>query len=75
MYILATLVLKYQKIPVFQVVEPLQLVGLQLRHEAETAQIDAQHRHAVQRHGAGQMQDGAVAAKGNEQISPLDLLL
>ena len=55
--------------------QTLQLVLLQLRHKAQAAQIDTQHRHTVERHGPGQVQDRAVAAEGDEQVGPLDLLL
>jgi len=58
-----------------QVTQALQLVGLQLRHEAQAAQIDAQHRHVVQCRRAAQVQDGAVAAEGDHQVGRLDLLL
>ena len=58
-----------------QIPQALQLVGLQLRHKAQAAQIDAQHRHVVQCRRAAQVQDGAVAAEGDHQVGGLDLLL
>ena len=58
-----------------QVPQPVQLVDLQLRHEAKASQVHPQHRHAVQRHGTGQVQDGAVAAEGDQQVRLADLLL
>ena len=65
----------YHEIPALQIPQTLQLVGLQLRHETETAQIDAQHRYVVQCRRAAQVQDGPVAAKGDHQVGALDLLL
>ena len=55
--------------------QPLQLVLLQLGHKAQAAQVDAQHRHAVERHCPGQVQDRAIAAEGDQQVGPFDLLL
>ena len=61
--------------PVRQIPQAVQLVHLQLRHESEASQIHSQHRDAVQRHRPGQMQNGAVAAEGDEQIRRADLLM
>ena len=61
--------------PVRQIPQAVQLVHLQLRHESEASQIHSQHRDAVQRHRPGQMQNGAVAAEGDDHVRAAQLLL
>ena len=58
-----------------QIPQAVQLVHLQLRHESEASQIHSQHRDAVQRHRPGQMQNGAVAANGQDHICLLKAFL
>ena len=50
-------------------------MNLQLRHEAEAAQIDTQHGHMVERRRAGEMEDRTITTKGDQQICRLDFLL
>ena len=52
--------------------EELQLPGLQLRHKAHGADVDAEDGHMVTGGNLGGVENGAVAAKADEQIRILN---
>ena len=51
-----------------QLLQPVQLRALQLRHKAHGADVDAQHGNAPPGGGLGHMQDGSVAAEADHHI-------
>ena len=60
---------------VHQLAEAAKLLLLQLRHEAERAEVHAEHRNVAVRRGLGKVQDRAVAAEGDDHVRAAQLLL
>ena len=60
---------------VTQVAQAQKVFALKLRHKAEAAEVDAQHRNVAVRGGFGKVQDRTVAAKRDNHVRTADLLL
>jgi len=58
-----------------QVAQAQKVFALKLGHEAEAAEVDAQHRNVAVRSGFGKVQDRTVAAKRDDHVRAADLLL